>query len=205
MGFYSRTIVPFLLDKGTNTPEFNGCRRRMLEGARGRVLEIGFGTGLSASHYPAAVERVIAIDSNQGSARFAKTRIEAAPVPIELRVADGQELPFEDASFDGVVTSLVLCSVPDVARTLAEVRRVLRPRGRYFFFEHGLSDQPKLRRWQHRMNGLQMLLCGGCHLDRPMRSLIEDSAFRFDQAEDVSLKSAPWLASSAIWGAASPQ
>jgi len=204
MGFYRQTVLPFLLDTATNTPAFNECRRRMLEGAHGRVLEIGFGTGLSAPHYPPAVERVVAIDSNHGNDNRARRRIDAASVPIELRLADGQELPFDDASFDGVATSLVLCSVPDVARTLAEVRRVLRPGGRYLFFEHGLSDRPKLRAWQRRMNGMQMLLCGGCHLDRPIRSLIEASRFRFDSVDDVSLEGAPWLVSSATWGAASP-
>ncbi len=205
MGFYRTTVLPFLLDTATNTPAFNDCRKRMLEGAHGRVLEIGFGTGLSAPHYPPNVEHVVAIDSNEGHDKRAKKRIEAAPVPIELRLGDGQELPFDDASFDAVVTSLVLCSVPDVTRTLAEVRRVLKPGGQYRFFEHGLSDQPKLRKWQHRMNGVQMLLCGGCHLDRAIRPLIEASGFRFDTAFDVSLKSAPWLVSSATWGAAQPR
>jgi ubiquinone/menaquinone biosynthesis C-methylase UbiE len=204
MGFYREMVLPFLLDTATNTPAFNECRRRMLEGAHGRVLEIGFGTGLSAPHYPRAVERVVAIDSNRGNDGRAKKRIDAASVPFELRLADGQELPFDGASFDGVVTSLVLCSVADVARTLGEVRRVLKPGGRYFFFEHGLSDRPNLRTWQRRMNGMQMLVCGGCHLDRPIRSLIEEARFRFDTVADVSLKSAPWLASSATWGAASP-
>lgn len=205
MGFYHQTVLPFLIDTATNTPAFNDCRKRMLERARGRVLEIGFGTGLSAKHYPPAVERVVAIDSNSGNDKRAKRRIEAASVPIELLFADGQELPFDDASFDGVVTSLVLCSVSDVSRTLAEVRRVLKPGGRYFFFEHGLSDQPKLRKWQRRMNGVQMLLCGGCHLDRPIRGLLEASAFRFEVVEDVSLESAPRLVSSTTWGAAYPQ
>ena len=204
MGFYRQSVLPFLLDTATNTPAFNECRRRMLEGAHGRVLEIGFGTGLSAPHYPPAVERVVAVDSNSGNDKRAQRRIASASVPIELRLADGQALPFDDASFDGVATSLVLCSVPDVARTLAEVRRVLKPGGRYFFFEHGLGDRPKLRQWQRRMNGMQMLLCGGCHLDRPIRSLIEGAQFRFDTVDDVSLKSAPWLVSSATWGAASP-
>ena len=204
MGFYRETVLPFVLDTATNTPAFHECRRRSLEKAHGRVLEIGFGTGLSAAHYPHAVERVIAIDSNPGHDKRAKRRIDAAPVPIELRLAHGQELRFDDASFDGVATSLVLCSVLDVARTLGEVRRVLKPGGRYFFFEHGLSDQPKLRRWQHRMNGVQMRLCGGCNLNRPIRSLIEEGQFRFDIVEDVSLKGAPWLVSSATWGVASP-
>src|SRR4051812_27328361 len=111
MGFYQRRILPTFLDKMTNRPELNELRQQQLASARGRVLEIGFGTGLNAAHYPRDVERVVALDSNPGVERLARKRIEAASVPIEFLLGSGERLPFEDGSFDSVVTTLVLCSV----------------------------------------------------------------------------------------------
>ncbi len=154
MGFYRSTILPFLLDKATGTRELAALRREMLAPARGRVLEIGFGTGLNAPHYPAKVERVVAMDPNYPDDKRARKRIERASVPIELRRAAGEDVPLDASSFDTVVTSLVLCSVADAPRTLAEVRRVLKPGGHYLFLEHGLSDEPDVQKWQKRLTGL---------------------------------------------------
>jgi ubiquinone/menaquinone biosynthesis C-methylase UbiE len=145
MGFYLRKVVPFLVDKLANTPEIEGYRQRLLASARGQVLEIGFGTGLNARYYPATVEKVVAIEPNDGSNPRAQKRIAEARVPIELRVAAGEQLPVDNASFDYVVTSLTLCSVSDVRRTLSEISRALKPGGRYLFFEHGLSDVLKCK------------------------------------------------------------
>jgi ubiquinone/menaquinone biosynthesis C-methylase UbiE len=191
MGFYARRILPFIYDKGGDTPEFNGYRRRLLATARGRVLEIGFGPGLSAPHYPKTVEQVVAIDPNDGNRARALNRIAQAPIPIELRTAAGEQLPLEDRSVDCVVTSMTLCSVADLPRTLSEIGRVLKPDGRYLLWEHGLSDDPAVQRWQHRLNGLQMRLFGGCRLDRPIRSLVEQAGFRFDTVETFYFKGAP--------------
>jgi ubiquinone/menaquinone biosynthesis C-methylase UbiE len=191
MGFYAQKILPLVFDKGGNTPEFNGYRQRLLATARGRVLEIGFGTGLSAPYYPQTVEQVVAIDPNDGHRPRALKRISEAAVPIELRTAVGEHLPLEDRSFDCVVTSMTLCSVTDLPRTLAEIGRVLKPGGRYLLWEHGLSDDPAVQRWQHRLNGFQMRMFGGCHLDRPIRSVVEEAGFRFDTVESFYFKHVP--------------
>ena len=202
MGFYARRILPFIFDQGGNTPEFNGYRQRLLATARGRVLEIGFGPGLSAPYYPQAVEHVVAIDPNDGNRARALKRISEAPVPIELRVAAGEQLPLEDASFDCVVTSMTLCSVTDLQRTLSEISRVLKPDGRYLLWEHGLSDDPAVQKWQHRLNGLQMRMFGGCRLDRPIRRTVEGAGFHFDTVETFYFKSVPRPLSFATLGSA---
>jgi ubiquinone/menaquinone biosynthesis C-methylase UbiE len=204
MGIYARKILPFMMDKMLGTPEFDGYRRRLLAPARGRVLEIGFGTGLNASHYPPTVERVVAVEPNDGATKRADARISRARVPIELRVAPGEELPADDASFDCVVTSLVLCSVTDLGRTLSEIRRVLKPGGRYLLFEHGLCDDPKVQKWQHRMNGFQKRVFGGCHLNRPIHRAVEESGFTFEAVENFYLKAGPRFGSFCTMGTAIP-
>ncbi len=191
MGFYRRKVLPFIMDKVMDNEEFHGYRRELLAPARGRVLEIGFGTGLNAPFFPSAVERVVAIDPNDGMQKRAAKRVAGATVPIEMRLAAGEKLPADDASFDCVVTSLVLCSVDDVDQTLAEIARVLKPGGQYLLFEHGLCDDPKIQKWQHRLNGFQQRVFGGCHLTRPVRKSVEHGGFKFESAHDFYIKAAP--------------
>jgi SAM-dependent methyltransferase len=204
MGFYRRAVLPFLMDRTMDREELRGHRRELLAPARGRVLEVGFGSGLNAPFYPPppAVERVVAVDPNAGMQRRAGRRIAAASVPIEQRLASGERLPADDASFDCVVTSFVLCSVDEIDRTLAEIARVLRPGGRYLLFEHGLSDDPKLQRWQRRLDGLQQRLAGGCHLTRPIRADVERAGFRFESVRDFHLREGPRVATFCTLGVA---
>jgi ubiquinone/menaquinone biosynthesis C-methylase UbiE len=191
MGFYDRHIVPRINDKLGSGPEADRYRKQVLGKARGRVLEVGFGTGLNAPHYPAQVEHVAALDTNPGVEGLARKRIALATVPIELQLASGEALPFEDRSFDTVVTTLVLCSIPTVERALSEIRRVLKPDGRYLFMEHGLADDPGVRKWQRRLNSVQMFLAGGCRIDRDMRALLEAAGFRFEALEQFYYPKAP--------------
>src|SRR5262245_54157442 len=144
MGFYAKHIFPHILDWSVGAPEFGEYRRRALEPARGETLEIGFGTGLNLPYYPEAVTNLTAIDSeNMLEDRVAK-RIAACSLPVARMRLDAQgRLPFEDHSFDTVLTTLTLCSIPDTAPALAEIRRVLKPGGRFVCFEHGRRRGPK--------------------------------------------------------------
>jgi ubiquinone/menaquinone biosynthesis C-methylase UbiE len=205
MGFYKRTVLPFFMDKMMDTAELNGQRKELLASARGRVLEVGFGTGLNAPFFPAAVERVVGIDPNDGVQKRAAKRIAAAPVPIELRTAAGERLPADDASFDCVVTFLVLCTVSDLDQTLAEISRVLKPGGRYLLFEHGLCGDPQVSKWQHRLNGLQQCLFGGCQLTRPVRKSVERAGFKFETGHDFFLEKGPRFGTFCTTGSASKQ
>jgi ubiquinone/menaquinone biosynthesis C-methylase UbiE len=204
MGFYDRHIVPRINDKLASGPEADRFRNRLLSEARGSVLDVGFGTGLNAPHYDGAVERVVAVEPNPGVEKLARKRIAAARVPIELVVASGEELPFESASFDTVVTTLVLCSIPDVERALKEIRRVLKPGGRYLFLEHGLADDESVQKWQHRLNGVQKFMAGGCNLNRPIRSMVEGAGFVLENVDQFYFPKAPRFAGYTTLASARP-
>lgn len=190
MAFYRTRILPRLLDSAVSSPEADRLRKEVLAPARGRLLEIGFGTGLNAAHYPPAVTSVVGLDPNPGAAKLAQPRIAAASVPIELQLGAGERLPFPDSSFDTVVTTLVLCSVTSVEATLKEIRRVLVPGGSYLLMEHGLAPDPKLQRRQAMWNGLNKLVFG-CHLNRPIARMVTDSGFEFLRSSEFFMESEP--------------
>ncbi|MEM1240289.1 MAG: class I SAM-dependent methyltransferase [Cyanobacteria bacterium P01_H01_bin.26] len=160
--------------------EMGQYRRSLLASVEGQVLEIGFGTGLNLPYYGDKVVALTAIDPNEGMAAIAAPRIQSAAMDITLKTASAEALPMPDASFDAVVCTWTLCSIPHISRALTEVYRVLKPGGKFFFIEHGLSCEPGVGRWQRRITPLQRRLADGCHLDRPMASLIEAV---FDQVD----------------------
>jgi ubiquinone/menaquinone biosynthesis C-methylase UbiE len=175
MGFYHRWLFPRLCHLSLGNEHFADLRRRTLAPARGRVLEVGVGTGLNLALYPAAVDEVVGIDPNPGMLALAAKQAAAAPMPVELAPGRAESLPFPDASFDTVVSTLTLCSVESPAAALAEVHRVLAPGGRFLFLEHGLADRPRVARWQRRLTPFQRRVGDGCHLDRDMRALVAAS------------------------------
>ena len=177
MGFYGEWLLPRVLDLAMGTSRVARERQKALEGVRGQVLEVGFGSGHNLAYYPAAVEKVVGIDPSGESAKLAKKRIDHAPFPVELLPLPGEQLPAGDGSFDSVVSTFTLCTISDAPAALLQMRRVLRPGGRFFFVEHGLAEDPKVQRWQHRLNGVQRRLAGGCNLDRPIDRLITGAGF----------------------------
>jgi ubiquinone/menaquinone biosynthesis C-methylase UbiE len=164
-------------------------RRRALADVSGDVLEIGFGSGLNLPHYPPQVRKITALDSNVGTLRLARHQLDQSPIEVEHLVLSSERLPMVDASFDSVVSTFTLCSIRDVAAALREVRRVLRPGGRYFFLEHGLNPEVKTARWQHRCTPLTRWLGAGCHLDRPIRQLVEVAGFQTVRCDEHELPS----------------
>src|SRR5262245_48074911 len=148
------SLYDLINDKMANTPNMRDLRANLLKNARGRTLEVGFGTGLNVPFYPEQVEQVIAVEPSRGSEKKARRRIAQAKVPIEGTLGSGDKLSFPDASFDTVVTTLVLCTKHgDVRRILSEIKRVLKPGGQYLFLEHGRSLTEKGRKLQRRLNG----------------------------------------------------
>jgi Methylase involved in ubiquinone/menaquinone biosynthesis len=166
MGFYAQVIVPLLCDFGLDRPFVARYRRELLAHASGNILEIGFGTGLNLPYYPPHVRKLTTVDPNVGMYRRARRRIKQARIEVDQRVLGGERLPFEDGTFDCVVSTFTLCSIEGVAQALREVFRVLTAGGTFLFLEHGLSPQLSVQKWQRRLNWLQMRLAGGCHLDR---------------------------------------
>jgi ubiquinone/menaquinone biosynthesis C-methylase UbiE len=177
VGVYGEQVLPRLMSLMMGTRVLAGERRQALAGVRGAVLEIGFGAGHNLPHYPATVEKVVAVDPSGVGARLARKRIAAAPFPVEHVALRGEAIDAPDASFDAVVSTFTLCTVPDPAAALGQLRRVLKPDGRFFFVEHGRADDPAVRRWQDRLNGLQRALVGGCNLNRDIERLVREAGF----------------------------
>ncbi|MBF2077362.1 MAG: class I SAM-dependent methyltransferase [Synechococcales cyanobacterium T60_A2020_003] len=190
MGFYTERIFPYLLDWSMSDPIFTQYRQELLKDVQGDVLEIGFGTGLNLAHYPETVQTLVAIDANPGVHALAEKRIQSGTLTVDHRVLNGEQLPFPDASFDSVVSTWTLCSIANVEQAIQEIYRVLRPGGHFFFVEHGLSPDPKVQTWQNRLNPLQKRLADGCHLNRNIRTLIEQQ-FGPVQIEEFYANRAP--------------
>ena len=181
-GFYERRVFPWLNDRFTSAPQIERLRTEALAPARGRVLEIGFGTGLNLAHYGAGVRELVAVEPSDGMLARAAPRIAAAPFPVRVITGLAERLPLDDASFDTVVSVLTLCTVAQPAQALAQLWRVLRPEGAFLLLEHGLADDAGVARWQHRLDGLQTRVACGCHLDRDMVRLVREQGFRFEQS-----------------------
>lgn len=153
-------------------------RPATLETAHGRVLEVGFGTARNLTHYPPGVSSLAGVDPLPAVSERVRARMRAAPFPVEHHAlrADGA-LPFDTCSFDTIVTTWTLCSIPEPLRALAEMRRVLRPGGRFLFIEHGRSERPATARWQDRLNPLWVRFSGGCNMNRAIESLVQEGGF----------------------------
>ena len=191
MGLYSQTIFPLLCDFGLNREFVAKHRRDLLVGASGRILEIGFGTGLNVPHYPPDVRKLTAVDPNVGMHRRAEKRVRQRGIEVDRRIVGGERLPFEDGSFDCVVSTFTLCSINQIAEALREVHRVLNVGGQFLFLEHGLSPEPNVQKWQRRLNWLQKRVAGGCHLDRDMRALVGALPFSSMNIDEFYLEKTP--------------
>jgi SAM-dependent methyltransferase len=170
--FWSEHVVPRITDAALGTPDVRALRERVLAPARGDVVELGFGSGPTLPLYPSAVASVRAVEPSTVARRLAARRVADATVPVEFVGLDGSALDLPEACADTVVSTFTLCTIPDAVRALREVRRVLRPGGRFLFLEHGLSPEPRTARWQRRLDGLQHRLFAGCHLTRAIDDLV---------------------------------
>lgn len=183
MSFYQERILPYLVHLSMRQETFAAYRRRVIPAAHGRVLEIGIGSGLNLPFYGEQAKQVIGLDPSAKLLSMAREAVNGMRGSPELLEGSAEAIPLEDESIDTVVTTWTLCSIPDVTRALGEAQRVLKPHGALLFVEHGRSPDPSVQRWQDRLTPLWKRIGGGCHLNRPVRELIEQAGFRVEQID----------------------
>ncbi|MGH7232468.1 MAG: class I SAM-dependent methyltransferase [Nitrospiraceae bacterium] len=202
MGFYANHIFPRAMDWALSSPRFQKLREVTLAGVHGLVLEIGFGTGLNLPHYPKAVSKVIGVEPGSFLQAKIAERSARAAMPVNIIHVTAETLPWEDAKFDCVVSTLTLCAIPDPMAALHEVRRVLKPDGSFIFLEHGRSDDPGVAKWQDRVNPIQRIIACGCNLNRRIDVLITESGLTMDRLDRFTLPGTPRIAGSMYRGRA---
>lgn len=166
-------------------------RRNVLTGARGRVLELGAGTGLNLELYPLDVADLTLVEPDPHMVKQLRKRVDTLGSAAQVVEAPGEKLPFEDGSFDTVVVTLVLCTVPDQTATLAEIKRVLKPDGQFLFLEHVRSPEPGLAKWQDRLEKPWRFVGDGCHCNRDTESALKAAGFELSDVEHPELPKAP--------------
>ena len=205
MGLYGEQVLPRITNVLCGPKNVHPLRRRVCDPLEGSVVEIGFGSGHNVPLYPAAVSRVAAVEPADLGWKLAGKRLRATSVPVERAGLDGQALPFEDDSFDCALSTWTMCSIPDIAAALAELRRVLKPGGKLSFVEHGLAPDEGVRRWQHRLEPLQKRVFGGCHLTRPIAELLTTAGFTITDLDVFYEDGAPkFIAADSLGVAVSP-
>lgn len=175
MGRWEERVVPRLVDRALRAPDIQALRARVCAGIAGDVLELGFGSGLNLPHLSRAVATLSAVEPSDLGWSMSEARRQASPLHVERVGLDGQRLAASDASYDVVLCTFTLCTIPDVELALTEVRRVLRPAGTFHFLEHGLAPQPRVAAWQARLEPLQRRVAGGCHLTRDIAGLVRSA------------------------------
>lgn len=188
MSFYRRYVVPRLTHLAMRQRRLLPFRQRVIGAAEGRVLEIGIGSGLNFPLYGGAVTSVIGLEPSSELLRMARARGERAAVPITLLDASAETMPLDSGSIDTVVTTWTLCTIPNAAQALAEMRRVLTPGGVLLFVEHGRAPEAGVARWQDRLDPLWSRLANGCHLNRKIDDLIGGNGFRIEALENARIR-----------------
>jgi len=205
MPFYKYHVYPYLVSALGNPKPIDDIRRRIIPLAQGSVLEIGVGPGVNFTHYdPGRVTNVYALEPNPGMLRRAEEQQRQTEIEIEFLDLPGERIPLADASVDTVVSTFTLCTIPGVVEAIQGVRRVLKPGGKLIFFEHGLSPDPTVQRWQKRSEPLFRWAFEGCHVTRDIPALIGKGGFDIDQIDAGYISPFPKSGSYCWWGVAQP-
>lgn len=203
MSFYEDHLLPHLLHAACGTRPVSRQRARIVPQARGRVLEIGMGSGLNLPHYnPENVELVWGLEPSGAMRRKAAGPVQAAPFDVRWLDFPGEQIPLEANSADTVVLTYTLCTIPDWRRALEQMRRVLKPDGTLLFCEHGEAPDARVRQWQQRINPAWRQIAGGCNINRPISELIEQGGFAIQRIETGYLPMTPRFLGFNYWGGA---
>ncbi len=183
MGFYQDRILPHLVNLAMRNRRLVPYRERVISATQGRVLEIGVGSGLNLPFYQPSVDKIMGLEPAPRLVAMAQLATAQALAPVSLIEGSAEAIPLDDDSVDTVVSTWTLCTIPNVAEALLEMRRVLKPNGRLLFVEHGLAPEPNVRKWQEWLTPASKRFGGGCHLNRPISTLIKDAGFRIERLE----------------------
>lgn len=180
---YERYILPRLIDSACSQPPMTRLRSRYVAQATGRVLEIGIGSGLNLPHYSRAVTSVTGVDPAQALTEKATTRAASIDAPVDVIGVSGESIPVASESFDTVVCTWTLCSIPNAQAAVSEMYRALKPNGKLIFVEHGRADDERIYQWQRRVEPLWKIIGGGCHLTRRADELLAQGGFEIESFE----------------------
>jgi len=191
MAIYREQLLPRFQDLVMRRKATRPVRARVCEGLQGDIVEIGFGTGLNAPFYPDGLTKVLAVEPSTVCMRIAEPRINNTSAQVELAGLTGERLDLPSESFDGVLSTWTLCTIPNLENALEEIRRVLKPDGSFHFVEHGHAPDERVAEWQRRLEPLNKRLAGGCHLTRRISESIEEAGFTLDQLDTYYFKGEP--------------
>jgi ubiquinone/menaquinone biosynthesis C-methylase UbiE len=183
MALYSDYVLPWLCDLAMRNRRLAPYRERIVAAAEGRVLEIGIGSGLNLPFYPAQTRELLGLEPGPRLIMMARHAARDSVLPVSFIEGSAEAIPLDSHAVDTVLTTWTLCTIPHANVALAEMHRVLKPSGRLLFVEHGLAPDQRVRKWQDRLTPIWSRISGGCHLNRPIETLIESAGFRFDRVE----------------------
>lgn len=183
MGLYRKLVVPRLTDLAMRNKHLGPYRERVIGSAEGRVLEIGVGSGLNLARYPQAVRELVALEPDPKLIGMARQKSAEHERSVSFLEASAESIPLEDHSVDTVVSTWTMCTIPNIRRALEEMRRVLKPSGQLLFVEHGLAPEASVRKWQNRLDPLWTRVGSGCHLNRPIETLLTGAGFEINRLQ----------------------
>ncbi|WP_321397002.1 class I SAM-dependent methyltransferase [Emcibacter sp.] len=202
MGFYSERILPHIVNAACGMDNVKGLREKVVPHAQGRILEVGFGSGHNLPYYTAdKVEKLWALEPSEGMRKLARDRVSETPFEVDYLGLEAEEIPLDENSVDTIVMTYTLCTIPDTARALKGMKRVLKPGGRLLFSEHGRAPDEAVAHFQDRWNNIWKKVLGGCNLNRDINSMIREAGFK---PEDMTADyiEGPKFASFMYWGSA---
>ena len=201
MNLYNKYILPKFLNCACGSKPINYQRQKVVPLAKGKVLDIGIGSGLNIPFYNSdKIDKVIGIDPSHELIELAKELANDSKASIELVIGSAESIPYPDNFFDTVLVTYTMCTIPNVAIANKEMWRVLKDDGRLIFCEHGLAPDKKISKWQNRIDPFWGKIAGGCHLNRDIQKLITDAGFSFESLDKMYIPSTPKFAGYNYWG-----
>ena len=204
MGLYDKYVLPKVLNCTCGSKPIQYQRKKVVPLAEGVVLDVGIGSGLNIPFYDMnKIDKVLGLDPSEELNNIAKGVAEENEVNIDFMLCGAEDIPLPDNHVDTVLITYTMCTIPEVIEANKEMLRVLKPEGRLIFCEHGLAPDPKVAKWQHRIDPIWGKIAGGCHLNRNIPDLITSAGFEIDNMEQMYLPSTPSFAGYNFWGTAS--